>query len=86
LRPGGPVATSFEAWFLDGLGWSPATMGSRRKRISMEPGIFMKTKQLGGIAEMTRLFPENQVLEIKSVIDFYCRLLWSKKMIAEMKV
>ena len=40
----------------------------------MEPGMFMKTKQLDGIAEMIRLSPKNQVLEIKSVIDFDCRL------------
>ncbi len=31
-------------------------------------------------------FPKNQVFEIKSVINFNCRLSWGGKMIAKMKV
>jgi hypothetical protein len=46
LRPGCPVATSLEAWFPDGVGWFPARTGSRPWKISMEPGMFMKIKQL----------------------------------------
>ena len=46
LRPVSLVATSLEAWLLDGVGWFPVTAGSRCLKNSMEPGMFMKIKQL----------------------------------------